>query len=136
MNVGERLYEVKKGLTIGECTAKAETYISKNGVCLFLFDVKGSKQSPNREELQEQLFCLTNELNIEFDRYFPENNLATISRQEKGFYSLLGDGSWVGINNAEVIPMIVNYIQKSYPNISFYYDVAVDGYDEATKLVK
>ena len=128
--------KVEKGISIEKCLAKANKYISENGICLFLFDVQDSAKFKDRQALQTQLFDLINELNINFDKYFPENNLATETRLERGFFNLLGDGSWVAINNSEVIPMIVDYIQNSYPHISLYYDVAKDGYDEAVKIVK
>jgi|WetSurMetagenome_2_1015567.scaffolds.fasta_scaffold211033_2 hypothetical protein len=128
--------KVEKGISTEECLAKAKKYISENGICLFLFDVQDSAKFEDRQALQTQLFDLINELNLNFDKNFPENNLATQSRQEKGFSNLLGDGSWVAINDFKVILMIVEYIQNNYPNISFYYDVAKDGYDDVMNLLK
>jgi len=125
-----------KGMSIEDCVDKAKKYISENGLCLFMFDVQGSKKFEDRQELQTQLLNLLKELNSKFEKYFPENNLAVQSRQEKGFFNLLGDGTWAGINDSEVIPMIQEYIQTNYPNISFYYGVARDGYDEAINLIK
>jgi hypothetical protein len=128
--------EKNKGLPITECVAKAQEYIAKNGVCLFLFDVQGAKNYQNRSELQTRLLLLIQDLNHQFFQYFPENNLATCTRKEQGFFNLLGDGSWVGINDAAVIPMIDNYIKKNYPDLSLYYSVAENGYDEAAKIVQ
>ncbi|HPS40766.1 MAG TPA: hypothetical protein PLQ50_02040 [Candidatus Woesebacteria bacterium] len=125
-----------KGLPIEECVAKAQKYIEENGVCLFLFDVKESKKYPDRQALQKKLFLLIQDLNQQFAQYFPENSLATCTRKEKGFCNLLGDGSWVGINDALVIPMIANYVKENYPDLSLYYGVAKNGYDQATKIVK
>lgn len=126
----------EKGITIEECVDKANKLISENGICLLLFDVQGSKKYIDRQELQTKLINLIHELNIVFDEYFPENTLATQSRLEKGFFNLLGDGSWVGINNSEVIPMVANYVHENYSNISLNYDVAKDGYDEDVNIVK
>jgi len=138
MDNGEKLIENnEKGISIEACIKKANELIEQNGLCLFLMDVKGSKQIDNRRELNTQLESLIQELNIEFDRYFPENNLATSTRTEKGFPFLFGDGAWAAINNSEVIPQIIDYSAKNYPEIDFYYNVAEDGYDNnGTKTVK
>ena len=69
-------------------------------------------------------------MDIEFDQYFPQNNLVTITRQEKGFYSLFGDGSLVAINNSEVIPKMANFINQKLPDVSFRYNIARDDYDQ------
>ena len=122
----------EKGITIDECVKKAQDLIDKNGICLFLFDVKGSKKysTEDRQKLQIELINLIKDMNIEFDDYFPKNNLATVTREEKGFYLLLGDGSLVAINNSEVIPKITDFINQKLPNVSFHYNVACDGYDQ------
>ncbi|MDD2482823.1 MAG: hypothetical protein PHE32_03645 [Candidatus Shapirobacteria bacterium] len=128
-----------KGISIEECVKKADSFIKKNGACLFLFDIKGSKKysAENRQKLQHQLIDMIASINTEFDQYFPKNNLATFVEEEKGFHSLLGDGSWVGINNSAVIPQIVDYIKENYSNIEFHFNVAKDGFDEeALKTVK
>ena len=135
-NIEKSISKEEKGKTIEVCVSKANKYILENGMCLFIFDVQGSKKYIDRQELQTQLINIIKELNLEFDKYFPENNLATMSRQEKGFFNLLGDGSWAAINDSEVISMITKYLQDNYPNIQFYFDVARDGYDEAVNLVK
>lgn len=129
--------KIEKGISVSKCVDKAQKYIKDNGVCLFLFDVKGSKQYEDRQLLQSKLKDLISDMNIEFDQYFPKNNLATETREEKGFYGLLGDGSWVGINNSEVIPQIVEFMNEKLPNVSFHFNVAKDGHDqEALKTVK
>lgn len=131
--------KTKKGISVEECIKKADSLIKKNGACLFLFDVKGSKKYSNedRQKLQYLLKDIFTEMNIEFDKYFPQNNLAVETRKEKGFYGLLGDGSWVGINNSEVIPKMVDFIHQKCPNISFHFNVARDGYDqESMKTIK
>lgn len=128
-----------KGISVEECVKKAESLIKKNGTCLFLFDVKGSKKYSieGRQKLQYQLIDMITGINTEFDEYFPQNNLALLVEEEKGFNSLLGDGSWVGINNSAVIPKITDYIKKNYSNIEFHFNVAKDGFDEkALKTVK
>ena len=137
MSPERQLPKKEKGISIEQCISKAENYIKENGMCLFLFDVKNSRNYPNRQELQEKLNKIIYNLNYEFDQYFPENNLATHIRTEKGFYSLLGDGSWVGINNAEVIPKITEYLKENCSEVSFHYNVAKDGWDDkAMKTIK
>ncbi|MDD4785103.1 MAG: hypothetical protein PHH12_01445 [Candidatus Shapirobacteria bacterium] len=129
----------KKGIPVYECVQKAESLIKKNGTCLFLFDVKNSKKysTEDRQKLQYQLKNMITEMNIEFDEYFPKNNLATETREEKGFYSLFGDSSWAGINNSEIIPKMVDFIYQKCPEFSFHFNIARDGYDqEAMKTVK
>lgn len=129
--------KIEKGISVSKCVDKAKKYIEDNGACLFLFDVKDSKNCKDRQQLQIKLKSLISDMNIEFDQYFPKNNLATETREEKGFYSLLGDGSWVGINNSEVIPKMVEFMKEKLPDISFHFNVAKDGYDqEALKTVK
>ena len=77
------------------------------------------------------------DLNAKFSEYFPENSLATYTRREKGFEFLLGDGSWAGINSAEIIPKIIHYQEKNYQEIKLYWDVARDGFDKkGVKIVK
>lgn len=129
--------KIEKGISVSKCVDKAQKYIEDNGVCLFLFDVKGSKKYEDRQLLQSKLKDLISDMNIEFDQYFPKNNLATETREEKGFYGLLGDGSWVGINNSEVIPKMVEFMKEKLPGVSFHFNVAKDGHDhEALKTVK
>lgn len=127
----------EKGLSIEACIKKAEKLINKNGMCLFLLDVKGSKNYTPRQELQNRLEIIVQELNKEFDSYLPDNTLATITRKEKGFGSILGDAIWSGINDCNVIPKIANYLTQNYSDISFYLGVAKDGWDsEGLKLIK
>lgn len=129
--------ELEKEISIEKCIEKSQRIIDKNGICLFLMDVAGSKRFTDRQELQNRLLSLTHELNNEFDQYFPENKLATCTRTEKGFSFFIGDGTWAGINNSEVISKIVDYSTNNYPDISFHYNVAVDGWDEeGTRVVK
>lgn len=129
--------KIEKGISVSKCVDKAQKYIKDNGVCLFLFDVKGSKNYKDRQQLQIKLKDLISDMNIEFDQYFPKNNLAVQTREEKGFYGLLGDGSWVGISNSEVIPKMVEFMKEKLPDVSFHFNVAKDGRDhEALKTVK
>lgn len=138
MSNSEKLTEnYEKGISVEACIKRADEFIKKNGLCLFLMDLKGSKQFSNRQELNTQLGLLIQDLNTEFDEYFPENNLATSTRTEKGFPFLFGDGAWTAINNSEVIPKIIDYSSNNYPELNFYYNVAEDGYDEdGTRTVK
>lgn len=131
--------EKKKGMSVDECVKKSKSLIQKNGMCLFIFDVKGSRKylPKDRQSLQYQLKDMIEEINTIFDEYFPENNLTTIGREEKGFYSLFGDGSCVGINNSDVIPKLINFINEKLPEVKFNFGVVKDGYDkEFDKLLK
>lgn len=129
----------KEELTLDQCVKKAQGLIKKNGTCLFLFDVKNSKKYSieDRQKLQFQLKKMITDMNVEFDEYFPKNNLATKTREEKGFYNLIGDGSLVGINSSDVIPKMVEFIHQKLPSVSFHFNIARDGYDQkAMKTVK
>ncbi len=126
---------MKRGLTIEECVKKSEELISKQGNCLLLFDVCNSRQY-NIKKLNVQLKLFMQKVNDKFEKYFPENDLATITRKEKGFYALLGDGAWAGINSPEVIPKIIKYQKENFPEFSLRWQIAKDGYDEGANLVK
>ena len=82
-----------KGLSIEECIKRADELISKNGVCLLLWDVKGSRNFEDVNGLSIQLFKMMEDLNKKFSEYFPKNTLATMTREEVGFWGPLGDGS-------------------------------------------
>lgn len=127
----------EKGISIEACVEKAKPIIERNGSCLLLIDVKNSKQHLDRAELQKQLESLIQELNVDFDQYFPENNLATPTRTEKGFPFLFGDGAWTAINDSIVITQIADHLATNYPEIEFHFNVAEDGYDNSgTRTVK
>ncbi len=114
----------------------AQEFIAERGVCLLLFDVNHSRYHPDRYGLQEKLLKMMDDLNHEFDAYFPKHDLAIRSRKEKGFEYLLGDGSWAGVNSADVIPEIIEYQRTHYPDIDLRWGVARDGYDDSrTKIV-
>ncbi len=125
----------KRGLTVEGCVVKAKKYISKYRMCLLIFDVKGSRDFPDKRWLIRKLKSMMEDLNSEFGDYFPKNNLATISRTEKGFYFLHGDSSWVGINNAEIIPEIIKYQKEKYPEVPVYWAVAKDGYTKEDWII-
>lgn len=120
-----------KGSSVEDCLTKANEFISKNGLCLFLFDVKGSKKYKNHQMFQEELLSLITSLNLEFEQYFPENNLMVATRTEQGFSHLFGDGSWAAINHPEAVERIIEYIHQKMPLTEFYFDVAQDGFDSS-----
>lgn len=125
-----------KGMSLEECVEKARKFIFKYGSCLLLFNVKNSKKFKDRQELNYNLFNMMQDLNKKFEEYLPENNLASI-RKEKGFVSLLGDGSWAGITSPGIIAEIINYQKREYPEIPLYWGIAKDGRDEeGTKIVR
>lgn len=132
----ENVEQNKKGVDIKCCIEKANEYISKNGICLFLFDVVNSKDYVDRQNLQTRLENLITELNNDFAEFFPENNIANLVRQEKGFPFIFGDGSWAGINSSDAITKITQYMSEKYADISFNYDVAENGFDDDAKIVK
>jgi len=122
----------KKGeLTIDQCIIRADRYITANGMCLFLMDVVGSMQRVQEQRviLRQQLLTAKRNMNEFFAEYFPTNNLATQAREETGFEIGLGDGMWAGINNIVVIPLVIDHMNKNFPDIKFHYGVARDGYD-------
>jgi len=126
-----------KGLSIEECIKRADELISKNGVCLLLWDVKGSRNFEDVNGLSIQLFKMMEDLNKKFSEYFPKNTLATRVREEKGFWGPLGDGAWAGINSSKIIPEIIEYQKQKYPLIPLYWGIAEDGWDEeGLKVVK
>lgn len=126
-----------KGMSVDECIQNVENFIGSRGACLLLFDVRGSRNFENPKNLVDILSQMMKDINQKFGKYFPEHELAAYSRKEKGFQFLLGDGSWTGINSANIIGEIVDYQMKNYPNIHLYWGVAKDGYDdERIKIVK
>ena len=127
----------KKGMSIEDCISRAEKIISKHGICLLLFDVVGSRNYNDRNALQIELKKFMHSINKKFSIYLPKNNLATLSKDEKGFQYLLGDSSWAGINSAKIIKDIINYQKENFPNFSLYWAVAKDRYDNiGISLVK
>lgn len=130
----ETLEQAEKGISIEECIEKANKYIEKNGTCLFVMDLKNSTSSTNASERLNQLIA---DLNSMFEENMPENDLRAKSVYHKGFVRVLGDGLLAGINDSRVIEESANYIDEAYSDLSFYYNVAVDGYDEeAIKTIK
>ncbi len=96
-----------------------------------VFDVRESGKFPDLHKLHIQLENMTKALNRKFSKYFPENDLSVKGRFEKGFSPLhLGDCSWAGINNAEIVLEIIKYQQEKYPSIPLWWIVAKDGYTE------
>jgi|SaaInlStandDraft_4_1057021.scaffolds.fasta_scaffold38759_3 hypothetical protein len=125
-----------KGMSLDECIENATKLISKNDICLLLFDVIDSRNFDDRAKLQLDLFDMLNDLNGKFGEYFPEHNIVVYTRVERGFECLLGDSSWAGINSAEVIPKIIEYQKEEYPNIPLYWSIAKDSYDIKFDLVR
>jgi len=128
----------EKGISVEKCILKAEKYIKEKGNCLFIYDVKNSKKYSlsDRQKLQEKLLIINNNLTNNFIQYFPENNLRTLVYKDIG-PQLIGDGSIVGINNADAIPKIIEYLKENCSEASFHYNVAKDGWDnEGMKTIK
>ena len=131
----------KKGLTIDECVKRAEKFIASQGICLLLYDIKGSRKMYNRENIKGSLNLTAEEfaqkieymkeiLNTKFSEYMPENNLRIGGgKLEKGFQIYRGDSAVAGINSAEIIPEIVNYQKQMFPDIPLYWSVAKDLFD-------
>lgn len=128
----------KKGLTVDECVKKAREYISKNRMCLLVFDVKGSRKFPNKQTLINVLLMMIKDINSRFNRYFPKvGPFGNKTGFRAGFRDLFGDSSWAVINNAEIIPKIIEYQQENYPDIPLHWGVAKDLQDkEGMSLVK
>jgi len=119
---------VKKGMSIEECVSEASRLISENGVCLLTFDAVDSRNSPDRAQLQLDLFELAEDLSKRFKDYMPENDLVVRLVVKKGFSSFLGDRAMAGINSAEVIPEIITYQKQHYSHILLHWEVVEDGY--------
>lgn len=122
----------EKGISVEQCVLKARKYINEQGVCLFAYDVKGSKSysKEERQQLQKKLIETKNELMNKFGEYFPTNTLRCLVEEDTGPTIVGGDGCLIGINNAEVIPKITDYLKENCPEIFFHYNVAKDGWDE------
>lgn len=125
-----------EGMTVEQCMQKAEALIEQNGACLLVMDIISSREHYGDQSFYDEFFKFINELNDMFDEYLPENNLTSISRYEKGFRAILGDGVTGAISNSGIIPNILNYAKTNYPDISLRYSVAADGYDEAVDIIK
>ncbi len=125
-----------KGLSLEDCVERARHYIDKNGMCLLLFDVKGARYHPDRRRLVSDLKSMMYDLNTRFDEYLPVNDLGVYGEFQKGFCSLLGDGSWAGIDDHSAVSEIINYQEREYQEIKLYWGIAEDGYDrEGIKIV-
>ncbi len=118
----------EKGLSIEECVRRAQKYITKQGACLLLFDVKGF--SDMSIYLRTKRFNkMVRDLNKTFSDYLPINSLAILT-PEKGFRVGRGDSGLAGICSAEIIPKIVEYQKAKYPELPLYWSVAKDGWDD------
>ena len=125
--------------SIDNLVLSAHKYIEENGICLLLFDVINSRKlsCEDRYDLQKRLKTMISDLNSEFSDYFPIHDIAVFGRYEKGFEYLLGDGSWCGISNSEVIPEIITYQKTKYSDVNLKWGVAKDGYDsENLKIIR
>ena len=120
---------MKKGLSIEECVSKARGYISEQGICLLIFDVKGSRNYPDRQKLQERLKEMIKMLNFKYSIFMPENSLLK-EHKTKGFQFVAGDSCAAAINSADAIYEIERCQRKWYPDIPLYWAVAKDSYDE------
>lgn len=133
-NTEKQPQSIEKGISIETCIEKADKYIEENGACLFVLDLKNSR---SRTATLERLDNLLDDLNVMFDEYLPQNQLRTAIDTDRGFMRVLGDGVLAGITDARVIPETAEYIQEHYEDLSFYYNVAVDGYDkEGTRTIR
>jgi hypothetical protein len=126
---------MKKGMSVEKCVEKAEKVIAKHGVCLLLYDVKGSKKYEDLYKLIKRLEYMQNDLNEKYKEYFVEHDLWIPGRKEKGFLPYHGDGGRAGINSAEIIPDIITYQKNNYPDISLYWDVIRDYLDKKGMIV-
>lgn len=124
----------KKGLTVDECVKKAREYISKNRMCLLVFDVRGSRKFLDQRRLNKVLLPMIEDINDKFSRYLPR---VGPFGNKTGFSDLFfGDSSWAIINDAEIIPKIIEYQKEQYPDIPLHWGIAKDLLDqEGTALV-
>lgn len=122
---------MKQGLSIEECVRRAEKFIELRGMCLLLLDMKESRTIvPEYKGRRDKLTEIVTDLNQSFADYFPQNDLAVLSRIESGFRIFRGDSAMAGINSSDIIPEIIQYQEKNYPEAPLYWSVAEDGYDD------
>ena len=127
----------QKGMTLEECTDRANRFIGRNGICLLLLDVQNASQyyyTSTMHQFYENFQQLLAGLNTNFAEYMPPNDLLAYGQEYAGFRTVIGDSAGAGINSSEVIPDIMAYTNDILP---CYFAVGEDGFDrEATKLVK
>ena len=119
----------KKGLTIDECVRRAKEFIDDQGVCLLIYDIKGSRNFEINEFVKKRLE-MKERLNNKFSKNMPENDLDFRTIFKKGFQIQRGDAAVAGINSAEIIPEIVNYQKEMFPDVPLYWSVAKNGFDK------
>ncbi|MDD5012517.1 MAG: hypothetical protein PHQ66_02640 [Candidatus Nanoarchaeia archaeon] len=122
-------------MSLEECVEKARKFVFEYGSCLLFFDVKGSRNFKDRQKLNDDLLIMMEDLNGKFSESFQKNNLAVQSKREKGFATLLGDGSWAGITSPAIVEEIINYQKREYPEIQLYWGVAKDGMEILDKYL-
>ncbi len=116
-----------KGLPIDECVRRASRYISEQGMCLLLFDVKGSRNFPESYCMEKKLEEMADDINCKFSGYLPENSLA--GKLGKGFSIFRGDSGIGCINSVDAVREISDYQKARYGEISLYWSVAKDSDD-------
>ena len=117
-------------LSLPECVARADELIEKNGICLMLMDIIGSRRFFHDSQFRRDFSVLISDLSYLFEEYLPEHSLIVADRPEQGFNIVLGDGVAAGINSSTVIPLVAEYTETFYPHIPFRYGVAEDGWDK------
>ena len=68
----------KKGLTIEECVRRAKKFIDSQGVCLLLYDIKGSRNFEVNKFIQKR-----REMQESLNNKFIVRRTSVISRLEK-----------------------------------------------------
>ncbi|PIN99662.1 hypothetical protein COT72_05280 [archaeon CG10_big_fil_rev_8_21_14_0_10_43_11] len=125
----------EKGMSLEACVERAQEYITEQGACLLIFDVKNSRAHDDLNALYKTVDAFRADVNKTFKAYLPKNVLSTLVREETGFEMRWGDASWAAINNPQVILDIIAYQKKEYPLLELHWAIAKDGFDPAADTI-
>jgi|TARA_B100002003_G_C14135459_1_gene546051 hypothetical protein len=125
-----------KGSTLEQCVEKAEKYISQNGVCVLVYDVKNSSSKDDLQSIYITLDKINEDLNVRFAKFIP-NEPFGYDCQGHGFQSYMGDSAFSAVNSTSGIKEIIEYTHQSYPDIEFHWEIAKDYWDKkAIRMLK
>lgn len=128
----------EKGISIGDCIEKAQVLIDRNGLCLFLVDIKESKNLSvqSRQDVYKAFSTVLQEIETQDAAYLPAHQAIAGIRTDQGFYRI-GDAAIAGINHTQVITDTAESLRLGLPDVAFHYNVAIDGFDdEAIRTIR
>jgi hypothetical protein len=119
-----------KGSSLEQCVEKSEKYIKKTGVCVLVYDLKGSSNysSEKWHHMLSRLNILRNDLNNTFKDRIPNDPFGE-DPHGYGFQPMRGDSGCAPINSAEAVREIINYVSANYKDIPLWWEVAKDYWD-------